>query len=81
LMNRTIAWFTCLKYLKMYALAPDVLTRRTYLNFIEMASVMAGFYSVWVQVIDNYDNATAVTFVADTNIPLLYPGTETTHVP
>jgi 5-methylcytosine-specific restriction endonuclease McrA len=81
MVNRTVAWFHCLKFLRMVANAPDQPTKQIFMQALEMMAVVTGFYSVWLTLIEIYDHRLAVNFVTDTNKALYYPGTDTAFVP
>ncbi len=80
-LNRTIAWFTCLKSLNNYSQARGSKAEQVMWNQMLLTAVSTGFYSVWLSLIDYVIPDKAHQFVTDTNDPRGFPGTNTTELP
>ncbi|MCU7247443.1 hypothetical protein [Pseudomonas koreensis] len=84
-MNRTRAWFDALGACRLLTLATDQAAFDLLWQQVPMMGASSGFYSVWVTVLERFSDFTgaryASRFVAETNDPLYYPHTSTTHLP
>jgi len=80
-MNRTVAWFTCLKFFKAVEIAPDPYSKAMCFYLLEMMAASTGFYSVWVEILNAWNPALAAQFALETSTPFFFPGTNITDVP
>lgn len=80
-MNRTIQWFRTLLVLKNYNVAKGSGTQKQMWEMLLLAAQGAGFYSVWMTILDFHDPALALSFVNDSKAKNYYPNTEPKDLP
>lgn len=84
-MNRTRAWFYALEKLKLLQTATTQAEFNLLWPQVPMMGAVSGFYGVWLDVLEGFNdfsgNPYDARFVADTNVPLYYPNTDTTNLP
>ncbi|MFD2646143.1 calcium-binding protein [Pseudomonas japonica] len=84
-MNRTRAWFNALDACRQLSIATDQKTFDFLWQPIPGWAAGSAFYSVWLTVLQHFRDPSGVNYasrlVADTNVPLYYPNTETAHLP
>ena len=81
MLNRTIAWFNCLKSLNLIkqAQSPEAVTLLW--QMADMHSVASGFYSVWLTIIQFVFPLQVGAYVTAINKDGYYPNTNTTELP
>lgn len=80
MINRTLAWFTCLNAMKIVAQMPEG-QQGTAFKVIELLGVASGFYSVWLTILRYDAEQNYRAFIQNTNAPLLYAGTNVAQLP
>lgn len=81
MMNRTLAWFTCLGAIKRIAQTSSPEGRAALWEALKYQAVAVGFYSVWVAILEEVQSDAATSFVQQTNHMGLFPGTNTAELP
>lgn len=81
MLNRTKAWFTCLAALQRFSQASTPEAQQLLWDALVQHAGASGFYSVWLFLIDSHHTGLGEKFIADTNVPGLFPGTDTTNLP
>jgi 5-methylcytosine-specific restriction endonuclease McrA len=85
MINRTQAWFTVLQQMRILQTITSQAAFDAVWPFIPMSAVGTGFYSVWVRLLNTMVDPSGVNlatrFIADTNLPNMYPNTVVTNMP
>lgn len=76
MLNRTLAWFTCLSSLHLYLQADSAGAGEFAWAQLLMTAVATGFYSIWFQIFYTVDPDLGARFVLDTLKPNYFPGTD-----